>query len=148
MNTGYVDVNGGYGRMKKPSASETGRTMARRKHILVVDDEPIHRESLTELLLSEGYDVTTCDRAIDALNQMRARNPFDLVISDVVMPQMDGLEFMAGVRALPRPIPVVLVTGHDGAVENILASGTIALLLKPYSVLTLQGVLSEQLSHN
>jgi CheY-like chemotaxis protein len=147
MNTGYLDANGGYGRMKKASASATGRTMPRRKHILVVDDEPIHRESLTELLLAEGYDVTTCDRAIDALNQMRARNPFDLVISDVVMPQMDGLEFMAGVRALPRPIPVVLVTGHDGAVENILASGAIA-LLKPYSVLTLQGVLSEQLSHN
>ena len=133
--------------MKKPSASVTERTMARRKHILVVDDEPIHRESLTELLLAEGYDVTTCDRAIDALNQMRAHNPFDLVISDVVMPQMNGLEFMVGVRALPHPIPVVLVTGHDGAVENILAGGAIA-LLKPYSVITLQGVLSEQLGQS
>ena len=97
--------------------------MARRNHILVVDDEPIHRESLTELLLAEGYDVTTCDRAIDALDQMRAHNPFDLVISDVVMPQMDGLEFMAGVRVLPRPIPVVLVTGHDGAVKKFSPAG-------------------------
>ena len=118
--------------------------MARLHHLLVIDDEPIHRESLSELLLADGYEVTTSDCARDALERIDAGDHFDLAICDVMMPGFDGIRFATKLMERPQPIPVVLVTAHTEAVEHILANGLVA-LLKPYSITTLHSVISDHL---
>jgi CheY-like chemotaxis protein len=112
--------------------------------ILVVDDEAVHRDTLKVLLDARGMDVTCCERASHALEILRATENFDLVISDVVMPGMDGVEFAQQARRLRPELPVVLVTGHDSAMDHVIAGGDIA-LLKPYSAESLQRVLDELL---
>ena len=118
--------------------------MSQPPRVLVVDDEETQRESLAALLVAEGIEAVLCDGAADGLQRLHRREHFDLIISDIVMPDMDGIEFADHVRRLQSAIPVVLVTGHDSVVDRVIASGNIA-LLKPYSAAALKRVLSEQL---
>jgi CheY-like chemotaxis protein len=112
--------------------------------ILVVDDEAVHRDTLRALLAAQGMTVVCCERAANALDLLRTPALFDLVISDVVMPGMDGVEFAQQARSLRPALRVVLVTGHDSAMDHIIAGGDIA-LLKPYTADSLQRVLDEHL---
>lgn len=95
------------------TARETAsRPLARRA--LVVDDSPIIRELVSELLTSASFAVTSaCDgaAALDVLE----RQEFDVVVSDLEMPTVDGLELLRRVRARPRPTPFVMVTTRGSA---------------------------------
>jgi CheY-like chemotaxis protein len=113
-------------------------------HILVVDDEAVHRDTLSVLLAAQGMRVTCCERAASALDLLRGKQQFDLIISDVVMPGMDGIEFADEARRVRPGIPLILVTGHDSATDYVIAGGNIA-LLKPYSADALKRVLDDQL---
>jgi CheY-like chemotaxis protein len=79
-------------------------------HILVVDDEAIIRESLSMLLLSKGYKVSTAKDGFDALLQLRTISP-DLITSDLNMPNMSGFEFLSVLRRRFPHIPVVAISG-------------------------------------
>ena len=118
--------------------------MSQSPRILVVDDEAVHRDTLRALLAAQGMTVVCCERAANALDLLRTPVLFDLVISDVVMPGMDGVEFAQQARSLRPALRVVLVTGHDSAMDHIIAGGDIA-LLKPYTADSLQRVLDEHL---
>ena len=110
--------------------------------VLIVDDDEMQRESLAALLAADGVAVTPCERACDALRILRSQDPVDIVVSDIVMPDMDGLEFSARARELRPGMAIVLVTGDDAAVDRVIANGSVA-LLKPYSPATLKRVLDE-----
>jgi CheY-like chemotaxis protein len=112
--------------------------------ILVVDDEAVHRDTLAALLGAEGMHVTCCERARGALQLLQNGEPFDLIISDVVMPGMDGIEFADKARELRPDARVILVTGHDSAMDHVIAGGSIA-LLKPYTADALKRVLDDML---
>lgn len=112
--------------------------------ILVVDDEAVHRDTLAAMLCAEGMHVTCAERASDALDLLRTPARFDLVVSDVVMPGMDGIELARQARHLRPGLRVVLVTGHDSAMDHLIAGGNIA-LLKPYTAEALKRVLDEEL---
>ncbi|MDX2241746.1 MAG: response regulator [Leptolyngbyaceae cyanobacterium bins.302] len=95
--------------MNRPS-SETASTTFR---ILVVDDIPDNYVLLQTILESEGYQVETADNGKVALEKVAA-NPPDLVLLDVMMPDMDGFEVAQAIRqntAFPS-IPILLVTGY------------------------------------
>ncbi|MGZ7056873.1 MAG: response regulator transcription factor [Candidatus Angelobacter sp.] len=79
-------------------------------HILVVDDEALIRESLSTLLLSKGYKVSTAKDGFDALLQLRKISP-DLITSDLNMPNMSGFEFLSVLRRRFPQIPVVAISG-------------------------------------
>src|SRR5512143_1725650 len=79
-------------------------------HVLVVDDEAIIRESLSLLLLSKGYKVSTAKDGFDALLQLRTMIP-DLITSDLNMPNMSGFEFLSVLRRRFPQIPVVAISG-------------------------------------
>jgi CheY-like chemotaxis protein len=79
-------------------------------HVLVVDDEALIRESLSMLLLSKGYKVSTAKDGFDALLQLRTISP-DLIISDLNMPNMSGFEFLSVLRRRFPQIPVVAISG-------------------------------------
>ena len=82
--------------------------------ILVVDDETSIRTTVTLLLKSKGYEVSTAEHGFDALLQMRDNTPA-LIVSDLNMPQMSGFEFLSVVR---RRFPEVLVVAMSGAYDS------------------------------
>ncbi|HWR14780.1 MAG TPA: response regulator [Terriglobales bacterium] len=82
--------------------------------ILVVDDEASIRTTVTMLLKSAGYEVSTAENGFDALLQLRDTIPA-LIVSDLNMPQMSGFEFLSVIR---RRFPEILVVAMSGAYDN------------------------------
>lgn len=78
--------------------------------ILIVDDEESLRFTFSEFLRDEGYQVVTADR-VDRARQLLQDTDIDLIISDIVMPHIGGIDFLAYCQAHHAHIPVVLVTG-------------------------------------
>lgn len=85
-----------------------------RRRILVVEDSPTVREVERRLLEKSGYDVFTAVDGVDGLNYLQAQ-PFDLLISDVDMPRMDGVEMIAQMRQNPmmKAMPVMVISYKD-----------------------------------
>src|SRR5687768_12710218 len=88
--------------------------------ILVVDDQRANSEMLAEALRGRGYDVVIAADGAAALEQVRTARP-DLVVSDILMPGMDGYELCGRLRAQPATalLPVILVTSLDAHVERV-----------------------------
>lgn len=89
--------------------------------VLLVDDDPDQLRYLSYLVSRAGYRVTAASTVSDALALLGQR-PFQILISDLKMPDMNGFEFLKAVRALERadavrPIPVIVLTGAQGDVE-------------------------------
>ena len=111
-----------------------------RPRALVVDDNSDIREMLAAFLQYSGYEVVTASSAAAALKTARARL-FDVIISDIGMPEMNGYELAQALRALPdyEAVPMVAVTGfamyddHDRAIQ----AGFNAHLSKPIDPVTL-----------
>lgn len=103
--------------------------------ILVVDDEPVVRELTVEILRRNGYDphgVPSARQALDLLDE----ETFDLVVSDVVMPEMTGVEFLYELQERRPGLPVVLMTGGSKEPERATKAvelGACGLLYKPFS---------------
>lgn len=86
------------------------------KSILIVDDEDLITGSLKILLKKEGYNVTIAKSGPEALEKVKAAD-FDLIISDIRMPGMDGIETIKHIRAYleksnKKSIPEILITGY------------------------------------
>jgi len=79
--------------------------------ILIVDDDPSIRATMSMLLAARGYDVKAAENGFDALLQIKTHMP-ELIISDLNMPQMSGFEFLSVIR---RRFPQVLVVAMSGA---------------------------------
>lgn len=105
-------------------------------HVLVADDNADMREYLSRLLLGAGYQVSTVDDGRQALRAVRAK-AFDLVVSDVMMPHLDGLALVAALRADPRTasVPVLLLSARAGQEASIegLQAGADDYLVKPFA---------------
>ena len=87
--------------------------------ILIADDEPLIRKSLYESLRMEGYEAEMAADGEEALQKME-RSPIDMVIADIKMPKLSGIDLLKQVKAKYSDIPVVLITGYgtiDQAVE-------------------------------
>src|SRR5687768_3769169 len=90
------------------------------ERILVVDDQRTNAEMVAGLLRNLGYEVEIALEAESALDIVRAKGP-DLVITDILMPRMDGYEFTRRLRASPATqlLPVILVTSGDPQTERV-----------------------------
>ncbi|MGH8690979.1 MAG: response regulator, partial [Burkholderiales bacterium] len=90
------------------------------EHILVVDDQRTNAEMVSGLLRNLGYDVAVALDAESALEMVRSQGT-DLVISDILMPHMDGYELCRRLRANPATtlLPVILVTSADPQTERV-----------------------------
>jgi len=111
-----------------------------RERLLVVDDESELREMLQRILENLGYTVTVADSPQQALEQFTiAPEDFDLLLTDMNMPGMDGADLIAKVRALRRDLPVILCTGFSEKMntKSIRALGRARHLLKPVSQMEL-----------
>ncbi len=103
--------------------------------VLVVDDEPAVRDSLARTLRFEGYDVVTADDGVAALDAVRASRP-DLVVLDVMMPRMDGLEACRQLRTDQHTLPVLMLTARDSVGDRVagLDAGADDYLVKPFAL--------------
>ncbi len=103
--------------------------------VLVVDDEEVILKSCERILSPAGYDVSTALSALKAIEMLEGAKPYDLVITDIKMPGMDGMEFMRKLRAKNPEICLVLITGHPSqeSIKEALALGIIDYLPKPFS---------------
>jgi two-component system, cell cycle sensor histidine kinase and response regulator CckA len=105
-----------------------------REHILLVDDESIITRMLSQMLSNLGYHITPHNCPIEALALFRnAPERFDLVISDVTMPQMAGHDLAREMLKIRPDLPILLCTGHSDNINEKTADsiGVRALLYKP-----------------
>lgn len=79
-------------------------------HILVIDDDAAIRDLLSYYLTRKGYSVAVAENGLLAERQIEERRP-DLVISDILMPEADGLEFLMKVKARLPVLPVIAISG-------------------------------------
>lgn len=114
-------------------------TNKRVKQILVVDDDRQMRLALTEAIRRFGYEVVLSDNGKDALEKIQKMN-FSLIITDMKMPAMSGLELLKEVRKISCRLPVLVITAF-GTVENAvdtMKEGAMDYLIKPFSFETLK----------
>jgi CheY-like chemotaxis protein len=124
-------------------------SMTHNRYILVVDDEPSFCTVLSEILRSFGYFVRQAHDAHHAIELLKKTTP-DLILTDVMMPGMDGLTFIRQIRSDPTKasIPTIVISAKAQA-EDIRASkeaGADACLVKPFSARELREVVHKFLN--
>ena len=102
--------------------------------LLIIDDEAVIRDGLKRVLEGEAFAVESCSSGFNAITIMQQRE-FDLIITDLKMPGMSGIEVLKSVRTLQPHIPVILITGYasvDTAVEAM-KNGASDYITKPFT---------------
>lgn len=114
------------------------------KKILVIDDEPIVRTSCARILTPEGYDVQSADSGMKGLALME-KEAFRLVLLDLKMPDMDGLEVLEKINAAWPDTKVVMITGYSTAETAVqaLRLGACNFIEKPFTPDTLISTVQE-----
>lgn len=115
--------------------------------ILVVDDEPQVADTLRDLLEYEGFKVETAENGRQALDRLTSGHRFDLVITDMKMPEMDGLELLKRIQKLRKNLPVIVLTGYATLKNGLQAikEGVYDYVSKPFSVDLLISVVHQAL---
>jgi two-component system response regulator (stage 0 sporulation protein F) len=114
--------------------------------ILVVDDEENAREGLSKILSKEGYKVETAANGKEAIDSLK-RQRYDLVITDMRMPLMDGFEVLREIKKMDENIGVIMITAY-GEVESYLEAmnmGAFEYINKPVRVNELKRVIAKVL---
>src|SRR3712207_1437114 len=112
--------------------------------VLVVDDEANLRKVLAAMLRREGYDVTVAVDGEQGLAEI-SRNGADVVVTDLVMPKVGGMELLRTVNGTHPDVPVIIITAHgtvDSAVEAIKA-GAFDYITKPFDQTEIQAVIAK-----
>ena len=117
--------------------------------VLVIDDDDVVRMLVVEILESAGHEVIAAEGAERALGLLE-NSDFDLVVSDVVMPGLSGLELLEIVRQRRASLPIVLVTGAGtyDTLSQALTRGAAGLVTKPFSHAELQAAVADTLARS
>lgn len=109
-----------------PTAVERGR-------VLIVEDDPDGRDAMQSLLTVSGYDVHACANGSEAIDKLM-KNRYEVVLSDIRMPGMSGVELLDVIHLQYPNLPVVLITAYSdfSAVVDALKKNAFDLILKPY----------------
>ena len=112
--------------------------------ILVVDDEPSFRKVMKRLLNLEGHRVTLAEDGIDGLRILKQKE-FDMVLTDINMPKMNGWEFLRNIEKLYPGLPAAVITGLSS--QQILRFGDTTLarkiLIKPITIKKIRKLIEE-----
>ena len=103
-------------------------------HILVLDDDPRITDLLRRVLAYEGYSVATAASGNEALNRTLERPP-DLIVLDIMLPGLDGLEVAQRLRAAGDNVPILMLTARDAVADRVkgLETGADDYLVKPFA---------------
>jgi diguanylate cyclase (GGDEF)-like protein len=102
--------------------------------VLVADDQEAVRKLIVTLLSQEGHHCVTANNGLEALDRIM-ETKFDAVIADIVMPEMDGIDFIKELSRHDRSLPVMFITGHteEYSTETAIATGAQEFIGKPFS---------------
>lgn len=106
-------------------------------HVLLVDDEPEIREMACSALEMRGYSVAVCRNGQEAIEYYREQSDrVDLVVSDVVMPEMNGRELLDALKQINPHVKVVLMSGYctDATAAGLIKEGALEFISKPFSL--------------
>lgn len=119
--------------------------MNRAMRILVVDDDADFRENLLDILEAHGYDAVAAVDGFAALDRIKRSEHFDVVLMDIKMPVMDGVETFRQIKAIDPDSVVIMVTAYsrDELVKDALREGAYAIFYKPVEIEKLLGVVEE-----
>ncbi len=112
--------------------------------VLMVDDEVVVLEAFVDILEDEGYTMFTADSGKSAVEVLRT-NAIDIVVTDINMPGMDGLELLSVVHEMAPDIPVIMATAYSSIESTVesMKGGASNYLIKPIKVELLRSVLAE-----
>lgn len=105
--------------------------MGKKIRVLVVDDEPGILRVLSIQLKIHGYEPVTTLSGMEAIELVRAREP-DLVLLDILLPDINGLEVLEKLRSFSQ-VPVVVFSANHAAIENALKAGANGSIAKPFN---------------
>ncbi len=108
------------------------------RSILVIDDDEIIREMIESMLVETGYRVTTAVNGMDGVLKFRS-NPVDMVITDIFMPEMDGLEIIKDLRGSFEHLKILAISGSSAIMgtnvrEYAMQLGADCYLRKPFTI--------------
>lgn len=115
-----------------------------KKRILVVDDEDYHRELMQKLLSKLGYEVDAVESAEEAFSLLE-RNRFPVIITDLIMLEMDGVEFCRRIRETDDKTVVIALTGHTELydIDKLIEAGFDNHLTKPFKIDVIRQAIQE-----
>ena len=143
------------GTVSAPGAADlvTRHSIAESRHalrILLAEDNPVNQQVATAMLLKRGHQVDVVSNGREAVDAV-ARVRYDVVLMDIQMPEMDGFEATAKIRALPqgRTLPIIALTAHalSGERERCLERGMSGYLAKPFKAHDLFAVVEGRGAH-
>ena len=105
------------------------------KKMLIIDDEENMQKVLSMLFRREKYDVTTASNGAEALRKLQESPSFDIILSDLKMPKMDGIEFLKHLKRMQLEIPLILLTAYGSISEAVDAMklGAVDFITKPFN---------------
>lgn len=117
--------------------------------VLIVDDERSMRDFLKILLEKEGHEVTTADSGASALNHL-AQQSIDVIVSDIRMPGMTGIELLETVKEQSPELPIILITAFASPDDAVLAmkNGAFDYISKPFNVDEIKSVIESATNKN
>jgi adenylate cyclase len=129
------------GGSRNPAAADAIPHVPGSGHILVVDDEPLNREMLIRRLKRMGFTATGAENGLEAIDTI-SREPFDLVLLDILMPVLDGFQTLERMKADEklRHIPVIMITALDevSATVRCIEAGAEDYVPKPFNPIILR----------
>ncbi len=119
--------------------------------VLLVDDYPVILEIGSAFLEEENYRVVTCENGREAVDEF-TNQTFDIILIDVNMPEMDGLEATRIIRSMPegREIPIIGMTAETSSVEieNCTNAGMNDFLIKPFNLTSISEIISKWINQD
>jgi CheY-like chemotaxis protein len=120
--------------------------------ILIVEDTKLMRESLVDVLNAVGHEVITADNGVEAVEIAASGEQFDLVITDIIMPEMDGIQAILELQTMMPEIRIIAISGGSARLEKAQGLdtarrlGAFAVLEKPFEVDTLLNTIDAALA--
>lgn len=116
-----------------------------KKRILIADDEKAMRIMLAEALKFDDHEIDIVKNGIEAISLFN-RKTYDLVITDYIMPGMDGLELTRRIKSKQPATPILIITASSPTLD-LLASGAAACIKKPFELMDMRNMVRSMLSN-
>lgn len=114
--------------------------MSKNYTVLIVDDDAAFRETLSDNIASWDYNVITAGGGQEALEKLKD-NPVELMLLDIRMPGMDGIECLSQIKKFYPGVKVVMMTAFSEQTQEAIKLGALSILPKPLDIMALMGLL-------